>query len=92
MNRCLATIRHTDRKGEPVVTRCGGVLDFVGITRHRLYGWRRWMVCTSPYCGVYIATDAHGSVAVIQKAEPSRTIFPSRGLVSFDDLRTPEAS
>lgn len=80
INVCPATIRHTDRKGDSKVTTCGGWLAFVGITRHRLYGWRRWMVCTSPYCGVYVAAHDYGAVAVIQKAEPPRTSFKSRGL------------
>lgn len=87
MNTCPATIRHTDRRGRQRVTRCGGWLRFVGISRHRLYGWRRWSECTSPYCGVFVAFTEHGTLAVIQKAEPPKAVFPSRGLTTLDDIR-----
>lgn len=87
MNTCPGTLRHTDRKGRLRVTRCGGWLEFIGISRHRLYGWRRWARCTSPYCGLYVATAEWGDVAVIQQSEPPRAVFPSRGLVSFDEAR-----
>jgi hypothetical protein len=77
MTRCTATIRRGDKHGEVKPTVCGGWLRFIGITRHKSFGWRKWLVCESPYCGLYTAVDETGMVRAIQKVEPPKHSFRS---------------
>lgn len=79
MNRCPATIRNF-RDGKPIARRCGAPLDFIGITVHKVFGWRRWSQCSSPNCGLFVAANEHGDIGIIQKTEPDRRAFRSRGL------------
>jgi hypothetical protein len=43
-------------------------VSFVGISIHRVFGWRRWTRCDR--CDLYVGSDAAGDVRVTTASPP----------------------